>query len=124
MQNMAGLYDEFAKSFNFPPYFGNNWAALEECLLDLEWLPARAYLTLITEANLLLKSEAQGDTEAFMKMLARITNDWNGGSPTGVYPVRGPIPFHILFHTFLQDADRFRDRLASVIGEPVSSLQI
>ena len=29
---------EVAASFQFPYYYGENWAAFEECIQDLEWL--------------------------------------------------------------------------------------
>jgi hypothetical protein len=35
----AELLDFLAKAFPLPAYFGHNWDALEECLLDLTWLP-------------------------------------------------------------------------------------
>ncbi len=36
-----------ARAMAFPPYFGNNWDALEDSLRDLTWAPAeRGYLVL------------------------------------------------------------------------------
>lgn len=32
------FFREISASFQFPSYFGENWAALDECLCDLDWL--------------------------------------------------------------------------------------
>lgn len=32
------FFNEISASFQFPPYFGKNWNALNDCLTDLEWL--------------------------------------------------------------------------------------
>lgn len=29
--------DNWSKTMNFPDYFGHNWDAFDDCLLDLEW---------------------------------------------------------------------------------------
>lgn len=39
----------------FPPYYGQNWDALEECLTDLSWLPAQGYLLLYDQADQLAR---------------------------------------------------------------------
>jgi len=47
------LLRELARVFRFPDYFGENWDALDECLRDLEWLPARGYLLRVHNAEAL-----------------------------------------------------------------------
>jgi hypothetical protein len=42
MQTVQQLFDEFAAALQFPWYFGENWAAFDECLTDLAWLPPEA----------------------------------------------------------------------------------
>ena len=42
----SGLHGEFAaigKALRFPEWFGHNWDALTDCLLDMGWLPAAGY---------------------------------------------------------------------------------
>jgi hypothetical protein len=38
----GALLRTVAKGLRFPAYFGMNWAALDECLADLEWLEGSA----------------------------------------------------------------------------------
>ena len=45
------LLGELARVFRFPDYFGDNWDALDECLTDLEWLPARGYVLRVQDAG-------------------------------------------------------------------------
>jgi hypothetical protein len=42
MRRLPELNDEFAAAIQFPWYFGANWAAFDECVKDLAWLPAEA----------------------------------------------------------------------------------
>src|SRR5262245_17994548 len=49
-ETTAALFDEFAAALQFPAHFGENWDALSDCLTDLEWLPADAYILCITSA--------------------------------------------------------------------------
>ena len=61
-QTTAGLLTEFARALDFPDYFGHNWDALEECLADLEWLPAKGYFLLIADAAQVLRDDEEYET--------------------------------------------------------------
>jgi len=37
-----------ARELAFPPYFGENWDALADCLTDLSWAPAEGYAILLS----------------------------------------------------------------------------
>lgn len=44
------LFAVVASAMQFPDYFGNNWDALDECLNDMEWLPADGYCLVLHDA--------------------------------------------------------------------------
>lgn len=43
------FFHEVSASFQFPYYFGENWAAMDECLCDLEWLYASKIFVVIDD---------------------------------------------------------------------------
>jgi len=51
--NLVGerdLLSSLAAELRFPSYYGVNWDALDECLRDLSWLPARGYVIQVSKA--------------------------------------------------------------------------
>jgi hypothetical protein len=124
MQRMEGFYDELAAVLQFPLYFGRNWAAMDECLADLEWLPSDAYLLIFADAPSVLKSAGEGDAEAFFKLLARISNEWAEGSSLGVGFERKPTPFHVVLNVGVAEADHFLHSVEVATGDPVSKIAV
>ena len=90
----ASLFTEFARALEFPDYFGHNWDALEECLADLEWLPARGYVLLITDAAQVLPDD-EAEYETFLEILRDAGEAW--GSGQAGMGARRATPFHVLF---------------------------
>ena len=93
-QTTDGLLTECARALDFPDYFGHNWDALEECLTDLEWLPAKGYVLLITEAVHVLPND-ETEYETFLEILRDAGEAW--GSGQAGMEARRPTPFHALF---------------------------
>jgi RNAse (barnase) inhibitor barstar len=122
MESMAGFYDELAAALQFPLYFGRNWAALDECLADLEWLPSDAYLLVFADAPSVLKSAGEGDAEAFFKLLSRIGSEWAEGSSLGVGFERKPTPFHVVLNVGVAEVDHFLHSVEVATGGPVSKI--
>ena len=90
----ANLFAEFAQALEFPEYFEHNWDALDECLADLEWLPARGYILLIIDAGYVLPdNEEQFDT--FLEILRDAGEAW--GNRQGGMGTQRATPFHVLF---------------------------
>ena len=90
----ANLFDEFARALEFPDYFGHNWDALEECLTDLEWLPAKGYILLVTDAAHVLPND-DTEYETFLEILRDAGEAW--GSGQAGMGARQATPFHVLF---------------------------
>ena len=90
----ANLFAEFARAMKFPDYFGHNWDALEECLADLEWLPAKGYVVLITEAGSVLPND-DAEYENFLEILSDAGEVWGNGQAEA--SARRATPFHVLF---------------------------
>jgi hypothetical protein len=93
-QTTAGLLTECARALDFPDYFGHNWDALEECLADLEWLPAKGYILLLTDAGCVLPDD-EAEYETFLEILRDAGEAW--GSGQAGMGMRRATPFHVLF---------------------------
>jgi RNAse (barnase) inhibitor barstar len=55
----AGFFAEMARALEFPDHFGHNWAALTDCLTDMGWLPASAYLLVMRHAEELFSASSE-----------------------------------------------------------------
>ena len=72
------LFGEFARALDFPDYFGHNWDALEECLADFEWLPAKGYILLIHDADAVLPEDEE-EYETLLEILSDAGEAWSKG---------------------------------------------
>lgn len=77
LMTLDEVFENYARAFKFPHYFGHNFAALDECLTDLDWLLAPGYLTVITDGHRVLEAEPMERT-ALRRCLERVGSDWSG----------------------------------------------
>jgi RNAse (barnase) inhibitor barstar len=124
METIKAFYDELAAVLQFPLYFGRNWDALDECLADLEWLPAEGYVLIFADSPSILKSADAKDIEGFLSLLSRSSNDWAEGSSLGGGLTRKPTPFHVVFQAGAAEADQFIHRVEAAIAGPVSKITL
>jgi RNAse (barnase) inhibitor barstar len=80
------LFAVVASAMQFPDYFGHNWDALDECLCDMDWLPAEGYL-------LVLRDSAKGWSQN-PYVLGRFVTTWLEASE---YWMEEDTPFHLVF---------------------------
>jgi RNAse (barnase) inhibitor barstar len=111
MKTRNGFFDEFASAFQFPDYFGENWAALDECLSDLEWIPAEGYVVLMPQAASLLSDEDREDRTIAVRLLDRVCKYW--ATERRVFPSRELklLPYHVVFHATESHAEFVREFL-------------
>ncbi len=80
------LFHKLAKVFNFPDYFGHNWDAFNECLSDLEWLPADSYILFLSGSELFWKKQTFTAGKLVSAWLSA-AEQWS----------REGVPFHLVF---------------------------
>ena len=100
------FFDECAAAWQFPYYFGENWDAFEECLTDLQWLPAEAYVFCVTQAVHLLEKEPSDRQHRLPLVLQRIAKEWGQSTRSRRAPV-----FHVLLQCTAEEKPSLDQRL-------------
>ncbi|WP_309616909.1 barstar family protein [Salinibacterium sp.] len=97
MKTRQGLFDEFRAALNFPDYFGNNWNALSDCVLDLSWLDLEAGLVLVvTEPHEVLLDAEVADMTILRSILVLANEVWGRQVSEGEWWDRPALPFHVV----------------------------
>lgn len=97
MRTVSGLFDEFAAALQFPRYFGENWAAFDECLGDLETLPAgKGYVIMFTEPDQVLADAGPADLRLLADSLESACSAWSQPVELGEWWDRPAVPFHVV----------------------------
>ena len=95
MLNVDQLFDAFAAAAQFPDYFGRNWPAFDECLADLEWLPASTYIVILRNPQRLLEQEP-AELATFWRIIGKVAAEWAEEVSLGEWWDRPGIPFHVV----------------------------
>lgn len=96
-RTVEGLFDEFAAAFQFPPYFGENWAAFRDCITDLDWLPFRpGVVVLIYGAEQVLQDAHPAELGTFIAALSAAAEEFAEAVADGEWWDRPPVPFHVV----------------------------
>jgi hypothetical protein len=98
------LFQEWGAALQFPYYFGENWDAFEECLCDLEWLPAHTRVVFVTQLEKVL-TNTDDQFRMFISILNGVAAYWNDQAGPSL------TAFRILFHATPQSGVAARQRL-------------
>lgn len=97
MRTLGGVFDEFAAAMQFPLYFGENENAFNECIAELESLPAgEGYVVTITEPDQVLADEGSASLGWLTRSLASAAEEWAQPVELGEWWDRPAVPFHVV----------------------------
>jgi RNAse (barnase) inhibitor barstar len=63
------------KALRFPEWFGHNWDALADCLLDMGWLPAPGYVIILDHCDG-IHGRAEEDFVKLMRVFQESAETW------------------------------------------------
>lgn len=69
------FFYEVSASFQFPYYFGENWAAFDECICDLEWLKFNRIFIVIDDFRMLFDGN-KATQQLLVKYLKNMVIYW------------------------------------------------
>jgi hypothetical protein len=71
----VSLHNEVAAALQFPGYYGENWDAMDECIIDLRWMPADWHLIYVSSIEDVLP-EDETDFGIFLRILSDAGKSW------------------------------------------------
>lgn len=80
------LLDAVGDALSFPGYFGRNWDALDECLRDLDWLPAEGWVLVVEGARALWSARPEA--------ASKLVRAWPGAAERWAQEDKG---LHLVF---------------------------
>ena len=98
MRSWPALFDEVAAALQFPHFFQDNLAGLNDCMRDLSWLPGLRYLLVISDAAELLREVAPEDLSVFLFLLHDVARGWARPAAAQGRAGTGERPFHVILH--------------------------
>ena len=99
MVGFDGVMTEFAAALQFPLYFGENWAAFQECLEDMNWVPASQGIVIaVADADHVLSDDTNVDLGVLIRSFTRARTAYSRPIEEGEWWDGPAIPFHVVLH--------------------------
>jgi hypothetical protein len=111
MRTVDGVFDEMAAALQFPPYFGENWAAFDECLADMDWLPMNVgIVVVVVDSGDVLLDAADVELSVLVRAITHAAEVYAQPIESGEWWDRPAVPFHVVLQAGLSDAAAARAR--------------
>lgn len=95
-KEIKGLFEEFKTKLKFPEYFGENWAAFDDCLNDLDWLGHKKIILFFNDFDKILSGNEE-EFKVFVDILISTMHEWISGRDYDSFPTP-PTPFHLVIN--------------------------
>lgn len=73
---LVEFYSLIARRLHFPDYFGKNFDALEECLMDLDWIKEKQVVIEIKDWKELIKKESSKERKTLWDIFKTAATHW------------------------------------------------
>lgn len=110
MRNLGSLWDEFGAALQLPWDFAETWVALEDCLRDLSWLPADAYVLSVFDPEVVLCDEKPEEFLTLLRCLDGAGRAWSTAVVSEAVRNRHAKPFHSVLHCSPYEVDHLSSR--------------
>ncbi len=124
MRTLSGLFDECAAALQLPLYFGENTDAFNECIAELEGLPAgKGFVIAITEPDEVLVDAGQEALSWLLGSLESATSAWSQSVELGEWWDRQAVPFHVVLAGERDAVELAAHRWSAAGAEPMPFAQ-
>lgn len=111
MRTVDRLFDEFAAALQFPYYFGENWAAFDECLADMDWLPMETGIVVVVlDPGDVLVDATGAELGALVRTITHAGETYGQPILSGEWWDRPAVPFHVVLQVQPNEATAVRGR--------------
>lgn len=109
MRSADRLFDEMAAVLQFPYYFGENWAAFDECFADMDWLPMNAgIVVVILDPAEVLAAENNVELATLVRAITHAAQTYAEPIELGEWWDRPAVPFHVVLQSRPAEAESVR----------------
>lgn len=102
------FFNEVGAAWQLPYHFGENWDALVDCLSDLRWRPADAYVFIVQRAASFLNHEPPETLKTFVSAMSQIAERWAKPSKNQRKAI-----FRVVLHSTKEELAQLEARLRS-----------
>lgn len=111
MRTFEGMFDEMAAALQSPHYFGENWAAFDECLADMDWLPLNVgIVVVVSDPGDVLADTNDAELGVLVRAIVHAGATYSQPIESGERWDRPAVPFHVVLLSTPAEASAVRSR--------------